>query len=369
MVIATICAANYLAKAACLASSLRETQPSHTFVLCLVERDLSATIGLETWLPKVVLASDIGIGNFNSFVFRHDRSEACCAIKAHFLLWAMHHYPEEQNFLFLDPDIMAYSRFEELEALLSDPKGLSRNQIVVTPHQIQDEASRAGIHDNTFRTLIAGTFNLGFLALSRSQVAFEFLSWWNSKLQRLCYMEWRTRGLFVDQKWALLGISFFDMTVLREPGYNVANWNVSTRPVAVDSRSGQYLVSGKPLRFFHYSNLDSDRDLYFFRRCLPDSCPVFSMRERYKQQLNSFGHTERSRLPWSYGHFCSGAPISPEARFIYRNNPRMQELVPNPFSESNSGIFSQLMTKSSHESKEVHANNAYAKLRNFLTFR
>lgn len=341
MVIGTICAANHLAKAACLAKSLRETQPRHIFVLCLVERDLPAVGDLETWLPNVVLASEIGVGNFNSFVFRHQRYEACCAIKAHFLLWAMHQFPEEQNFLFLDPDIMAYSKFEELEALLYDPKGLVRNQIVVTPHQLQDEASQAGIHDSTFRTLIAGTFNLGFLAVRRSQTALEFLTWWNSKLQTLCYMEWRTRGLFVDQKWALLGLSFFDMTVLREPGYNVANWNVSTRQITLDCKQG-FLVNGRPLRFFHFSNLDSDRDLYFLSRCLETSSPVFAMRSRYLQELDSLGHREFAGIPWSYDKFTSGAVINPEARLVYRSNPQLQHILPDPFAESGARFYSLL---------------------------
>lgn len=341
MVIITICAANYLAKAACLAKSVKETQPKHTFLLCLVERDRSAVAGLEVWFPHVVLSSEVGVANFDSFIFRHQRLEACCAIKAHFLHWAMHQFPGEENFLFLDPDVMVYSRFEELEALLHDAQGFIKNQIIVTPHQLEDEASRVRIQDNTFRTLIAGTFNLGFLVVRRSRMALEFLTWWNSKLQILCYMDWRTRGLFVDQKWALLGLSFFDMTVLREPGYNVANWNLSTRHVTADGNGG-YLVNGKPLRFLHFSNLDSDRDLYFLSRFLDPSSPVFTMRDRYLESLDSMGHREFARIPWSYEKFLSGEPISPEARFVYRSNPGLQRLVSDPFAESSARFYSLL---------------------------
>lgn len=338
MVIGTICAANHLPKAACLARSLKETQPKHVFVLCLVERDRSAIQGLESWFPMVTLASEIGISHFNSFIFRHSVYEACTAVKAQFLLWAMHRFPEEQNFLFLDPDVKAFSRFEELEAILPESQTFSKCQIVVTPHQLHDEDSLVGVRENTFRTLVAGTFNLGFLALRRSYTAGEFLDWWNSKLLSLCYMEWSTRGLFVDQKWAFLGMSFFDMTVFREPGYNVANWNVSTRHITVDP-SGHYVVNGKPLRFFHFSNLDFDRDIYFFRRCLDNSSPVFAMRDRYLQELTSLGQHDFSGIPWSYGHYCSGAPISPEARSVYRNNPRLLALIEDPFAESNSRFY------------------------------
>jgi hypothetical protein len=332
MVIGTICAANHLPKAACLASSLKATQPKHEFALCLVERDRSALCSIEGAFPEIILASEIGIPNFSSFVFRHERYEACCAVKAQFMLWAMERFPDEQDFLYLDPDVMAYSSFEELEAVLPS------SQIVVTPHQLHDENSEIGIRENTFRTLIAGTFNLGFLALRRSQAAADFLCWWNSKLQALCYMEWRTRGLFVDQKWALLGLSFFDMSILREPGYNVANWNVSQRHVTSDP-SNHYFVNGKPLRFFHFSNIDSDRDLYFFKRFLDCSSPVFSLREEYLQALDSLGAREFYKTPWSYGQFLSGDPINLETRLVYRSNPKSLDRLPEPFAESNSRFY------------------------------
>lgn len=338
MVIGTICAANYLAKAACLARSLRDSQSRHHFVLCLVERDKSAVQDLETWFPEVILASDIGIPHFSSFIFRHQVMEACSAVKAQFLLWAMSRFPTERDFLFLDPDVRAYSRFEELEALLPESEVYPRFPIIVTPHQLEDEHLPVGVRENTFRTLTAGTFNLGFLAIRRCQAAADFLHWWNSKLQALCYMEWRTRGLFGDQKWVLLGFSFFDMKVLREPGYNVANWNVSTRNVVVDS-DDNYLVNGKPLRFFHFSNIDSDRDLYFFRRFLDGSSPVFTMRNKYLEELELFGERKLSRAQWSYGHYLSGAPIHLEARLVYRSNPQLVHRLPEPFAETNSRFY------------------------------
>ncbi len=335
MVIGTICAANHLPKAACLARSLEATQRKHIFVSCLVERDRSALRSRQDSFPELVLASEIGLPNVDSFMFRHERYEACCAVKAQFLLWMMERFRNEQDFLYLDPDVMVYSSFEELYSVLPT------SQIIVTPHQVQDENSSAGIRENTFRTLIAGTFNLGFLALRRSRSAADFLLWWNSKLQSLCYMEWRTRGLFVDQKWALLGLSFFDMTILREAGYNVANWNITTRHVTVDANNS-YLVNGKPLRFFHFSNIDSDRDLYFLKRFLDSSSPVFKLRDEYLRALDSFGERDFTKLPWSYGHFLSGDPISSETRFVYRNNPHLVQSLPEPFTESASRIYSQL---------------------------
>jgi hypothetical protein len=365
MVIGTICAANHLPKAACLAKSLGETQPRHTFALCLVERDKSALDGLEAWFPEVILASETGITDPSSFMFRYERYEACRAVKARFLLWAMNRFPQEQNFLFLDPDVMTYSRFEELEALLPESEIFTRKQIIVTPHQLRDEDSSLGVRENTFRTLTAGTFNLGFLALRRSPTAVEILEWWDTKLQDFCYMEWRERGLFVDQKWALLGLSFFDMTVLREPGYNVANWNVSTRQIERDGEN--YLVNGRPLRFFHFSNMDYDRDLYHLRRFSDTSHPVFTLRGKYKEDIHSFGHSKFFQVPWSYDKYLSGAPISPEARFVYRSTPELWRVISNPFAEDPARFYSLWGPNSSSNEPAKKPNKSYSRFRNFFT--
>lgn len=303
-----------------------------------MERDRTAIGGLDSYFQELVLASEIGISHFNSFVFRHSVMEACTAVKAQFLSWMMHRFPQQQNFLFLDPDVRAYSRFEELEAILPESQTFSKCQIIVTPHQLQDEDSDTGIRENTFRTLIAGTFNLGFLGLCRSQAATEFLRWWNRKLMSLCYMEWRGRGLFVDQKWALLGVSYFDMTVLREPGYNVANWNVSMRRLTL-STPGQYLVEGKPLRFFHFSNIDSGRDMYFYHRFLKPDSPVFELREEYLQEVQAFDLSGLSKRGWSYDRFLSGERVASEVRHLYRSNPQIIQMFPEPFTESNSRFF------------------------------
>jgi hypothetical protein len=333
MLIGTICTANQLPHASCLARSLKETQPRHTFVLCFVERDLSAISAGGFSFANVVLASELGIRDFESFMFRHNIVEACSAIKAQFFLWLFNSFPEEQLVVFLAPEIRAYSRFEELEVVAGMESKWPTGTIIVTPHHLLAEDQVEGdAEGHRFRMLTVGTFNLGFLAVRRSQTAVDFLLWWNRKLQSLCYMEWSTRGIFLDQKWLLLGISFFDMSVLREPGYSVAHWNVSAR--AITSEHGRFLANGAPLRFFQFANMEFDRDICYFRQVLEASSLVFALRDEYKRGLEELGEQVFCCWPWSYGSFTSGATISPEARLLYRNDPRLQSALPNPFGHS-----------------------------------
>ena len=63
------------------------------------------------------------------------------------------------------------------------------------------------------------------------------------------------RGMHVDQKWMDLVPGLFgEVFIMREPGYNVAYWNLHSR--TVDLLNGRVRVNGKPCYFFHFSGFD-----------------------------------------------------------------------------------------------------------------
>ena len=335
MLFCTISTANHLPKAACLAKSLLRTQAEHQFLLCLVERDDSAIHQVDYHFPRVILASNLNIPNFDSFIFSHTAFEACMAVKADILMWAMLNYTQEQFFVYLDSDTFAYSRFEELEAILS------RSEIVLTPHHVHDEIALEAIWDQISRTLTCGTFNSGFLALRHSQIALQFLEWWSSKLRIFCYRD-PSHGLYYEQKWLDLILSYFEVTIFREPGYNVANWNISQRSVTLSPDSCGYIVNGKPLRFFHFSMIDSGKDMFYFSKYLEPDSAVFELRDRYCHDIRDADRTKSvSQKSWSYETFTSGEHIAPEARSFFRSDPGFSKMFSNPFEESNFTIISE----------------------------
>src|SRR5215472_14242142 len=118
MLICTISTLNHLPKAACLAGSLRDTQPDHARLLCLVERDGAKVGKLGEGFTNVVLASELNLPGFDSLMFRYVGLEACMALKPCILQWAMKEFSNEDLFLYMDADTFAYSRFEELEFIL-----------------------------------------------------------------------------------------------------------------------------------------------------------------------------------------------------------------------------------------------------------
>jgi hypothetical protein len=314
-----------------MARSFRAHHAGARIVLCLVERAVSARCDVSDF-DEVVLPADLHLDGLERFFFRHTVVEACTGIKARLLAQLLARFPHEPQIFYVDPDMRIYGAFDAASDLLRD------HDVLVTPHVVAEEDDPDGIRDNELRTLAYGTYNLGFLGLRRSATTDAFLRWWHARLAAYCYLE-IPRGLFVDQKWMDLASSFFEITVLRDPAYNVAHWNISKRKIVL--ADGTVLVNGQRLRCFHFSKVDSGRDMYYFRRYAgPSLEAVRKLRDEYKEELRRLGHAELREATWTYDYFASGERVLPESRITYRNHPSLQAKYPAPFGLSNETFLS-----------------------------
>ncbi|TDB29243.1 hypothetical protein ATCM_17225 [Stenotrophomonas sp. ATCM1_4] len=308
-----------------LADSLKRHNPKAIFVLCLVEREVPKLASDFEHFDHVVLAKDAGWENFDSFMFRHSIVEASTAVKPRFMQYLMERFTESGKFVYLDPDVLVYGEFVELEALLD------KHSIVVAPHLL-----RPGNVDMEISSLAHGSYNLGFLAVSRSANSEKFVGWWAERLFLFCYDD-KVRGIFTDQKWIDLAPSFFDVHILKHHGYDFATWSLLGSDLR--EQDGAYVVNGDPLRFIHFSGLDSGTIEKAIGWWLEDGnkgvfCKLF---EEYKSTLDRFGQKEYGRLPWSYNAYGSGAPIKKSVRVLYRD-PALWSSIPSPFDSSDAQI-------------------------------
>lgn len=328
MIFFTSICANYLPKAMTLAESVKRRCKDAHFVLCLVEREAPNVATSYPHFDEVVLAKDAGWEHFDRFMFRHAIVEASTAVKAQFMLDLFRRHPDETKFVYLDPDALVYSEFVELDALLGEEAS-----IVLCPHLL-----RPGNIDMEISSLAHGCYNLGFLAVRRSQNALNFLSWWAERLFRFCYDD-MSRGIFTDQRWVDLAPCFFDVTVLKHHGYDFATWSLLNSDLReVD---GRYVVNGDPLRFIHFSGLDSgtiDKAIGWW--LTENNRNTFvDLYEAYKQLLVDHGQATLGSSPWSYANYADGRKVSNDARVAYRNW-ELWERVPEPFSSSDEEILS-----------------------------
>lgn len=320
----SICS-NYLPKAMALAESVKRHCANARFVLCLVEREVPEAASSWPHFDDIILAKDAGWENFDSFMFRHSIVEASTAVKPRFMQHLMEHYQAESKFVYLDPDVLVYSDLVELEAMLD------KESIVLCPHLL-----RPGNIDMEISSLAHGSYNLGFLGVSRSRNAQDFLSWWAERLFVYCYDD-KSRGIFTDQKWIDLAPSFYDVKILKHHGYDFATWSL----LGSDLREvdGSYVINGDPLRFIHFSGLDSgtiDKAIGWW--LTDENKSVFvSLYQQYKQLLADRGQQTLGKLPWSYASYSDGTPIGRDARIAYRDR-ELWAVIPHPFNASDSQI-------------------------------
>ena len=180
----------------------------------------------------------------------YDVIELATAMKPALLRWML---LRSESVLYLDPDISVHAPLGDLLELARD------HGVVVTPHRLTPARQSGRPIDREL--LVAGAFNLGFLGIGRT--GSEFLEWWAGHLRYDCVVA-PDEGLFVDQRWAEFGTTLFPHVVVRDPGCNVAWWNLDEREISLVD--GALRVGAAPLRFFHFSGFDPGYPDFLYHR-------------------------------------------------------------------------------------------------------
>jgi hypothetical protein len=346
VIVTTSCCSNYLAKAATLAATVKSVMPDITFVVCLVEREIPDAATKIDGFDRVVLARDLGFEKFENFLFPHDIVEASTAVKGRLMQVlleeeAVRRGPGVRGVVYLDPDVQVFSRMAEVEQLLGGGA-----EIILTPHLTSPEeketreATLDAIVQNELCALRHGVFNLGFLGLAPGRESQRFLSWWSSRLHEFC-MDAIEDGMFTDQKWVDLAPGFFTTTILRHPGYNVAPWNFSTRPLT--RRQGLYEACGESLRFLHFSGTDAGGFEAMRAHFLGEEDEIVAgLFADYQAKLALHGQAAWGACEWSYARYLSGERISSEVRARFRNSDSVRQRVRDPFLHSNETLLREL---------------------------
>jgi len=312
----SIISPNYRHFARVLMASLQRHHPDWERFVLLVgdpaggERgsvEAFTTIGLEA----------LGLPHARQFCFRYSILELNTAVKP----WMFEHLFARgyDRVVYFDPDIVVYSPLVELDDAPEE------TFLTLTPHLTGPIGGDD--HPSERTILMAGSYNLGFLAAVRQPALSSFLTWWQEKLETQCVVE-PERGLFVDQKWIDLAPGLFPgVRVLRHDGYNVAYWNLRQRTVTGDAAGAT--VNGQPLRFFHFSGLDPAVPEMISRhdhqRKLSDAGDVAKLVDDYLAALHEAGYDSFRNAAYAYGTFADGTPLPNAARIAYRSLPELQK--------------------------------------------
>jgi hypothetical protein len=330
----TIVSRNYLSFARVLAKSYLEFEPTGRFYLLVID---GLPEGVEAGADvQLILPSDLNIPTFDTMTFTYDVAELCTAVKPTLLL-ALFNYFREEHVLFLDPDIMLLRPLSELKALMGEAT------IVFTPNLLEPipfDGRRPTDQD----IFLSGTCNLGFVGLTRSAEALDFLTWWEGHLLHGDALVSVPDALMTDQKWMDLAPSLYAGTrFLRDDTYNVAWWNLHHRSVSRNNQ--QYLVNGRPIAFFHFSGFDPSNPLGYTkenqtRTRVEQGSALAKLLQQYARLHEENGYAEIKHWHCSYAHFEDGVFINLPLRRLYlRLGPRERALFGNPFEVGRSSCF------------------------------
>jgi hypothetical protein len=314
---------SYLNRARVLFQTLRRFHPDWTLVALMTDEPPEGFRFDPATEPfdKLVWASDLGIPDFKSWLFKHDVVEVCTAVKGPFIHQACSW--DADAVIYLDPDTALLSSLDPLLRWLED------YDILLTPHLIDPNDEIGAILDNDLSASRTGIFNLGFVAIRTTGEGARFAKWWNDRLLSFCYDD-IPNGIFVDQRWCDHVPALFDnVKVIRDPGYNVASWNLSTRTLAVQ-KDGAITVNGHPLRFWHFTKLGPVGDT-MTKRYAGTNFPVYEIWAWYKREVAKVTDAAIPERWWAFGTYEDGAAIQKAERVLYRQRGDLQAAFPNPY--------------------------------------
>ena len=313
----------YLGRALTLLASLRTAHPEWDVCALVVDEPPPGVLqaDLLAGFDLVLGLHDLGIPRVRAWLFKHDVIEACTAVKGAAMLHLMD--AGYDVVIYLDPDIAV---FQPLNPVMA---ALDQAAIVLTPHQASPNRNYWVMRDNELASMRLGVFNLGFIAVCSDGAGRRFAEWWAAQLERACYDDAET-GLFTDQRYIDLVPALFDgVAILRDPGCNLASWNLSTRHVAI-GLDGDITVNGAPLRFMHFTKINSVGDI-MIERYAGDSIEVLELWSWYRRKVAA---RQPSAIPpgyWHYGCFSNGAPILRAVRLLYRENRDLRAAFDDPY--------------------------------------
>jgi hypothetical protein len=319
----TSAAVNYLPKVRTLCHSIRRHHPEAVIHLALADER-------PPWLQTegepfddILEVAKLGIPNWHAWTFIHNIVELSTAIKP-FALKHLLGLPDCGKVLYFDPDMVLFSRVDDILATLDTAN------VALTPHQNKPEKTLQTVLDNEITSLRMGVFNLGFIGVRPTAEGLAFTDWWAERTYHFCRAE-TYNGLFTDQKWINFAPIFFDgVAILKSSRHNVATWNLTTRVMVGDQKSG-FQVDGEPLGFYHFTGFDSGAHKIMAYKNAPGNNAVLDLIGWYERETSPARNDPLNQWPWAFARFSDGTKIEAHHRWLYREYKDLQGAFPDPY--------------------------------------
>jgi hypothetical protein len=305
----TIVAKNHLSLARVLARSFGAHHPGIPFYVLLAD-ECDGYFTPEREPFELIPFSALSIPRSGSFRFRYAQQPLSYAATPYLLAHLLDR--GVQRLLFFKQESLVLGSHAPVVDRLED------HPIVLTAHMLAPLTGPDRIA-RELNILQSGVFNVGLLGVANQPTARRFLRWWQDRVYTHCRHA-VSDGMHYEQRWLDLVPSFFaGAHVLRDPGINVAHWNLPER--AIEMRGDAVFADGVPCRLFRFSGYDHDAPhaptRYSDRLSWAGIGPARGVFERYGRALDAEGYQETRHWPYAYGQFDNGVAIPEFVRHVY----------------------------------------------------
>jgi hypothetical protein len=314
----TIITKSHLAYARTLATTLETYNPQNKLYVLLADRVDGYIDANKEPFHLISLKDLTDQEDIDQMCFYYTPSELCFCLRA----W-LHEYMFQKTifkkWVYLDSDIIVCHSLKKISDRLDDIS------IMISPHLISIDPPRS-INVKAIRKLESyllrngGIYNGGFLALRETKESKAFIDWFKCHLKMYGFDDRPMQS--GDQFWlTCVPLYFREVSVLRDPGANLAYWNLFERTIERD-RSGEIKVNDKPLLFFHFAGFDMNAPNKITRYVIPQGLkiipgPIEELAKDYHRLLIDNGYEETINYPYAFAKFNNGKTITPLMRRVY----------------------------------------------------
>ena len=318
MAYCTIVTKSHLSYARVLAKTLAEHNSQSKLYVLLADR-IDGYIDPEKEPFELITIEELNDQeDIQRMCFYYTPSELCFCLRA----W-LHEYMFQNStfskWIYFDSDITVNNSLNRIS------EQLDNTSIILSPHLISIDPPPS-INVKAIRRLESyllrngGIYNGGFLALRRTEESESFIRWFKDRL-RLYGFDNRPMQSG-DQFWlTCVPLYFKEVSVLRDPGGNLAYWNLFERKIEQDS-SGKILVNGESLLFFHFAGFDINTPHELTKYTLSQELKtvpsiIGELAKNYQHLLIDNGYKDLKNYPYAFAKFKNGQTITPMMRRFY----------------------------------------------------
>jgi hypothetical protein len=248
-IVYTITSRKYLAKTKIAIKSFLNYNSEYEGFIFNIDKNIYSTENI--WNDKKLIhqfVNQIHIENYDQLRLKYDDFEFCNSLKPYLSKWLFENHHSAETIVYIDSDLEFYSKIDDLSEI-------GKGDIIITPHSIHP-IPLDNLIPSELDLMNSGIYNAGFYILNKSENTFQFIDWWMQRMLEFCYVDFK-KGMFVDQIWLnLVPIYFKSVLILKNPGFNVAHWNLHER--IINYEKNWYVNKSYKLVFFHFSGFPID---------------------------------------------------------------------------------------------------------------